>query len=80
MAIQEAVDGLSSFTGPLLQPTFVIVLYWVLQSLGTILSHWGKSDRLQDEGDLVYLKENQTFDFIVGRKNLHGLLLTLVRC
>lgn len=68
MVIKLAVDGLVSIATPFVQPTFVIILLWMLQSMGIILSHWGKTDRLQDESDLVYLRENKTFDFIIGKK------------
>ncbi len=69
MVVELAVTGLSA----LVQPTFIIAVYWFGQSLATIFSIWGKGDRSQDENDFNNLLDKEqkpkTYDFIVGKYN-----------
>lgn len=69
MVVELAVSGLSA----LVQPTFILAIYWLGQSLATVFSIWGQGDRSQDENDFNNLldkeKKPKTYDFIVGKCN-----------
>lgn len=66
MVVELAVTGLSA----LVQPSFVLAIYWLAQSAATIFSAWGNGDRSQDENDFKNLleeKQPKNYDFIVGK-------------
>lgn len=68
MAVDLAIQGLTSLATPFIQPIFVHIVYWTLQSLATILSFWGNGDKSQDANGVYSSTFYQpgTYDFIVG--------------
>lgn len=66
MVVELVIQGLTSLANPFIQPIFVNIVYWTLQSLATILSFWGRGDKSQDANGVYSFYQPGTYDFIVG--------------